>query len=317
VTGAAAAGGLPMTENGGSVGLHVEGQPLGPDSEHTYVIYRTVTPGYFDTLGIPLAKGRDFSAADRIGGARVAAVNETLARRYWPNESAIGKRVSFTRTPRPEDWITIVAVVGDTHHWSLAEAIDIQMYVPYTQEADWLAPGQIAIRTAGNPASVVAAARERVRTIDPLVPIAEVQTMNDLIGRSVAAPRFNMTLLGLFGFAAIALATIGLYGLLAFSVAVRTREIGIRSALGASRATIARMVVREGLRLTAGGIAVGLIVAIAATRWLETLLFQIEPHDPATFVGIAVLLLAVASMACYLPARRAARVDPLTALRVE
>jgi putative ABC transport system permease protein len=317
VTHAAAIGGLPMNENGGSVGLHVEGQPSTGENEHTYVIYRTVTPGYFETLGIPVLEGRDFSTHDRIDGARVAAVNRTLARRYWPGDSAIGKRVAFTRTPRPEDWVTIVAVVGDTHHWSLAEAIDIQMYVPYTQEPDWLAPGQIAIRTSGETDALIGPVRERAHAIDPLVPISDVRMMRDLVGRSMAAPRFNMALLGTFGFAALTLATIGLYGLLTYSVAVRTREIGIRSALGATRASLAVMVLAQGLRLTAAGIVTGLAVAFVASRWLGALLFETHPHDPQTFAGVALLLLVVATAASYIPARRATRVDPLVSLRTD
>lgn len=317
VTHVSAVGGLPLMENGGSVGLHVEGQAPAGENDHTYVIYRTVTPGYFDTFGIPIVEGRDFSSQDRIGGAPVAAVNQALARRYWPGQRAVGKRVAFTRSPRPEDWITIVAVVGDTHHWSLAEAIDIQMYVPYTQEPDWLAPGQIAIRTEGDPTALIAAARDRVRAIDPLVPISEVQTMQELLQRSVAAPRFNLALVALFGITALILATIGLYGLLAYSVAVRSREIGIRAALGASRGAIARLVLAEGLRLTAVGIAAGLVAAVAAMRWLETLLFQVEPRDPVTLTSIGALLLVVAAIASYVPARRATRLDPLVALRAE
>jgi len=317
VTHVAAIGGLPFNENGGSVGLYVEGQPQPADNEHTYVIYRTVTPGYFDTLGIPLVQGRDFSTEDRVGGARVAAVNETLARRYWPGQSAVGKRVAFGRSPRPDAWVTVVAVVGDTHHWSLAEAVDIQMYVPYTQEPHWLAPGQIALRTSGEAAAVANAARGRVRALDPLIPVSDVQTMEALIAKSVAAPRFNLTLLGLFSLSALVLATIGIYGLLAFSVALRTREIGVRSALGASRSGIVRMVLAEGMKLTAGGIVAGLLIAFAATRWLETLLFQVEALDPATLAATSTVLLAAALIACCVPARRAARVDPLTALRAE
>jgi putative ABC transport system permease protein len=316
VTHAAGIGGLPFNENGGSVGIHVEGQPT-LDNEHTYVIYRLVTPGYFETIGIPLIEGRDFSRQDGIKGPRVAAVNETLARRYWPGQTAVGKRVAFRRSPRPEDFVTIVAVVGDTHHWSLAEPIDIQMYVPYTQDANWLTPNQIALRSSGEPTAVASAARARVRAIDPLVPVSDIQTMESLIAKSVAAPRFNLTLLGLLSLSALGLAMIGIYGLLAFSVALRTREIGVRSALGASQSGIARMILGEGLRLTAAGIVVGLTVAFAATRWIQSLLFEVEPSDPATFMVIAVLLLAIAVIACYLPARRAARVDPLLALRAE
>ena len=315
VTHAGGIGGLPFNENGGSIGFHVEGRATAGPNEATYVIYRLVTPGLFEALGIPLIEGRDLTPGDGIGGARVAVVNQTLAHRYWPGQSAVGKRVAFRANARPEDWVTVVGVVGDTHHWSLAEAIDIQLYAPYTQDGDWLAPGQLALRTSGDPMQLAAAARGRVHAIDPLVPISDVQTMEELMGRSVAAPRFHLMLLSLLSASALVLATIGIYGLLAFSVASRTREIGVRSALGASQGLIARMVLREGLALTLAGVGLGLLVAFMATRSLETLLFEIEPHDPVTFAGIAVLLVAVAGVACYLPARRAARIDPLTALR--
>jgi putative ABC transport system permease protein len=316
VTSAAGIGGLPFTQAGGSVGFIVEGQPANPN-EHTYVIYRLVTPGLFQTLGIPLLDGRDFSSSDGIDTARVAVVNETFARKYWPNESAVGKRVSLSRKPRPADWITIVGVAGGTHHWSLAEAVDIQMYVPYTQEPNWLAPGELALRTRGDPMRVAAAARDRVRAIDPLVPISDVTTMESMMRRSVASPRFHVALVGMLSVSALVLATIGIYGLLAFSVALRTREIGVRSALGASSRAIAAMVLSEGLRLTSFGIVAGVLIALAATRWLEAMLFDLQPYDPLTFGGIAVLLLAVSAIACYAPARRAARIDPLTALRAE
>ena len=317
VTSVAGMGGLPFTENGGSNGLHVEGYVPADPNEHTYAIYRLVSPSLFQTLGIPLVEGRDFSAQDGIGGAKVTIVNQALARRYWPGQSAVGKRVSMRGNPRPQDWITIVGVVGDTHHWSLAEPIDIQMYVPYTQDGSWLPPGQIAIRTAGEPMRLAAAARERIRAIDPMIPIADVETMEGLMGKSVAAPRFHLTLVGMLSVAALALALIGIYGLLAFSVALRTREIGVRSALGASGGAIAAMIVGEGLRMTAWGVASGVLAAMIATRWLETMLFEVRPYDPVTFAGISVLLLAVAAAACYIPARRASRIDPLTALRAE
>ena len=317
VLGAAGVSGLPLNENGGSVGFFAEGQPPVPDNDSTYVIYRLVTPGYFGTIGIPMLGGRDFSAQDRPDGARVVIVNETLAARYWPGQNAIGKRIAFTSMPKADDWSTIVGVVGDTHHSSLAEPIDIQLYVPYTQEPDWYPPGQIVLRTAGEPAAVAAVVRERIRSIDAMVPISDVQTMESLIGKSVAAPRFNVVLLGVLSLSALVLATIGIYGLLAFSVAMRTREIGVRSALGASRSAIARMFLREGLQLTLGGIVAGLIVAAVATRSLKSLLFEVQPGDPATFAGIAAVLLTVAAIACYVPARRAAKVDPLTALRLE
>ena len=315
VEAAAGVSGLPLNENGGSVGFHAEGQPAPRDNEHSYVIYRLITPGYFNTIAIPLIDGRDFTPADRPATAKVVIVNQTFADRYWPGQRAVGKRVAFTPRPTADDWTTVVGVVGDTHHWSLAEAIDVQLYVPYTQEPNWYPPGQIALRTSVDPVSAAAAARERVRAIDPQIPVSDIRTMNEIVSKSVAAPRFNLTLLGMLSISALVLASVGIYGLLSFSVALRTREIGVRSALGASRAAISTMILRDGLRLTVAGIAVGLAIAFAAGRWMEALLFQIEPYDPATFAGIPVLLLIIAAVACYVPARRASRVDPLVALR--
>ena len=317
VVNAASTSGLPLNENGGSVGFHAEGQPIQADNAAIFTIFRLVTPGYFDTIGIPIVEGRDFGTQDGIKTAPVVVINQAFANRFWPGQSGVGKRVAFVKNPKPEDWSTVVAVVGNTHHSSLTEAIDLQLYVPYTQEPNWYPPGQIVLRTTGEPAAIASAVRDRLRRIDPMVPVSNVQSMEALIATSVAAPRFHLALLGALSVSALVLATIGIYGLLAFSVALRTREIGVRSALGASRQSIAGMILKEGLRLTGVGIALGLGAALLATRWLETLLFEVTPSDPLTFGGIAVLLLAVASIACYLPARRAARVDPLVALRAD
>lgn len=225
--------------------------------------------------------------------------------------------MTFAPAPKPEDWITIVAVVGDTHHASLAEPVDLQLYAPCTQEANWFPPSELAIRTGGSPTAVAPVVRQRIREIDPFIAVSGIQSMEALVGRSVAEPRFHLVLLTALSVSAVALSMIGLYGLLAFSVALRAREIGVRTALGATRANIARMILREGLRLTAIGLAAGLAAAFVATRWVRTLLFQIEPHDPATFAAVAAMLLVVAAAACYLPARRASRLDPVVILRAE
>ena len=317
VVNAAGTSGLPMNENGGSVGFHAEGQPVEADNAAIFTIYRLVTPGYFDTIGIPLLEGRDFGSQDGIETAPVVVINQAFANRFWPGQSAVGKRVAFVKNPKPEDWSTVIAIAGNTHHSSLTEAIDLQLYVPYTQEPNWYPPGQIVLRTTGEPTAVAAAVRDRLKRIDPMVPVANVQSMDALIANSVATPRFHLVLLGALSLSALVLATIGISGLLAFSVALRTREIGVRSALGASRNSIAGMILKEGMRLTGTGIVLGLGVAIVATRWLEALLFEVKPYDPLTFGGISVLLLAVALIACYVPARRAARVDPLLALRAD
>jgi putative ABC transport system permease protein len=316
VTAAAGSSGLPLNENGGSVGFFAEGQAPPADNQDAFVIYRLVTPGLFETLRIPMYEGRDFSGSDRPADApAVVIVNRTLAQRYWPGQSAIGKRVAFTSRPRPQDWATVVGVVGDIRHSSLAEPVDIQLYVPYNQEPNWYPPGQIVMRTEGQPIGLAGMVRERVRGIDPMIPIAEIQTMGAIVGRAVAAPRFTMSLFLVLSLSSLALALIGIYGLLSFTVALRTREIGVRSALGADAGSISRMVLGEGLRLAVVGGAMGLAAGAMAARSLDALLFEVTPYDPLTFVGCAALLLLVALLACYVPARRAARVDPVVALR--
>ena len=318
VPGVTSAGGiswLPLASDGGSNAVFVEGRDLPGPNDSQYAIYRLVTPGYFTTIGIPIVEGRDFTSADRIGGLRVGAINQTLAARLWPGEHALGKRLTFSRAPGPEDWITIVAIVGDTHHASLAEPVDIELYSPYTQDPNWFPPSDLVLRTTGEPGAIAAVVRQRLREIDPLVPISDVQSMESVIGRSVAEPRFLFLLVGILGLAALILAAVGIYGLLAFSVALRSREIGVRTALGATSLDIVRMVLGEGVRLALAGIALGLVAAFLGTRSLGALLFEIEPFDPMTFTSIAGLLLLVAVAACYLPARRAARVDPVRVLR--
>jgi putative ABC transport system permease protein len=315
VTSAAAISWLPLASDGGSNAVFVEGRDLPGPNEEKYAIYRLVTPGYFKTIGIPIVEGRDFTSEDRVGGLRVGAINQTLAARLWPGEHAIGKRLTFARAPKPEDWITIVAIVGDTHHASLAEPIDIELYSPYTQDPYWFPPSDLVLRTTGEPTAIASTVRQRLRAIDPLVPISDVQSMESVIAKAVAEPRFHFLLMTALSVSALILAAVGIYGLLAFSVALRSREIGVRTALGATSVDIVRMVLGEGLRLTVGGIVLGLVAAFIATRSLRTLLFQVEPSDPLTFASIAGLLLFVSVVACYVPARRAARVDPVRVLR--
>jgi putative ABC transport system permease protein len=317
VLGAGGVSWLPLNDDGGSNAIFVEGRPRPGPNENTYAIYRLVTPGYFGTIGLPIRDGRDFTIDDRAGGVRVGAINETLARRIWPGERAIGKRLTFARQPGPDDWITIVAVVGDTHHGRLADPVDIQLYAPFTQEPNWFPPSDIVLRTAVAPASIAAAVRERIRAIDPLIPVTKLQTMDALVGNSIAEPRFHMQLVSALGASALALAGIGIYGLLAFSVTARTREIGVRAALGATSGTLARMVVGEGVRLVLGGIVLGMSAALLAARRLDPLLFGVTVGDPVTLAIVPVVLLLAAILACYLPARRAARTDPAMALRTD
>jgi putative ABC transport system permease protein len=315
VTSAAAVTALPLNMGGGSNAIFIEGRPAPKPNDNTYAIYRLVTPKYFETVGIRIVDGRDFDSRDGIGTQRVGAVNETLAARMWPGGRAVGKRLTFSPRPTPNDWITVVAVVGDTHHESLSEQVDIQLYAPYTQEPNWMPPVEFALRTNVPPMSVANTVRDRMRVVDPLLPVEDLQPMDAVVASSVATPRFNLALLGGLAGSALLLAAIGVYGLLAFSVALRSKELGVRLALGATRSDLGRMVIGDGLRLVSMGLLAGVLAASVATRWIQALLFEVEPSDPATFAGVAVLLVSIAVLACYVPARRAAATDPIAALR--
>ena len=307
---------LPLTTGGGSNALFVEGQPLpGPGAE-PYVFYRLVTPRYFTAMGIPLVAGRVFDHRDSGESSKVVIVNRTMAGRYWPGESPLGKRVTFSRAPRAADWMTVVGVVGDTKQESLADAVDIEMFAPGTQEANWFPPSHVAVRTAGDPLAITAAARGHVRALDPLMAIDKVQPLEAVVATSAAAARFRTVLVGLFGAIAVVLAAVGVYGLLSLSVALRRREIGVRMSVGAAPGDISRLILGEGLLLTAIGVGMGLAIALFTARLLDTLLFDTPTTDPWTYAAIAALLSAIASIACYVPARRAARLDPVDAMRV-
>lgn len=306
---------LPLTTGGGSNALFVEGRALPNPGEDTFVFYRLITPRYFTAMRIPLIAGRFFDHRDSGDSNKVVIVNRTMAGRYWPGESPLGKRVSFARTPRPEDWMTVVGVVGDTKQGSLADPIDIEMFAPGTQEMNWFPPSHVVVWTAGDPLAITAAARRHVRALDPLMAIDKVQSLEGVVATSTAAARFRTVLVGLFGTIAVVLAAVGVYGLLSLSVALRRREIGVRTSLGATPRDILRLILGEGLLLAAIGAAMGLTVALFTARTLDTLLFDTPTTDPRTYAGIAALLLAIALIACYVPARRAARLDPVDAMR--
>jgi putative ABC transport system permease protein len=306
---------LPLTTAGGSNALFVEGEPLPAPGDATYVLYRMITPGYFRALGIPLLAGRAFDTADGARSQAVVVINQRMAVRYWPGESPIGRRVSFARTPKPEDWMTVVGVVGDSSQGTLDAPIDIEMFAPHTQEANWFPPSAVALRTSGEPLALAAAVRDQVQAVDPLMPVSDVRTLEAVVARSVAPARFNTGLVAVFSAVALVLSAVGVYGLLSFSVGARSREIGVRTALGARPGEISRLVVKEGLILTCAGIALGLPAAFGLARVLRTLLYDTAPTDPGTFVAVPALMLVVALAACYLPARRAARLDPVAAMR--
>ncbi len=276
----------------------------------------TVNPGYFYTLGIPVLQGRTFTDHDDEDAQTVAVVNEALARHLWPGENPVGKQLALGRpgSGGPQA-TTVVGVVGDTRHEGLSQDVEGEIYVPYLQQVD---PSmQLAVRTASDPTSLVSAVRSQVMAVDSSEPIYHVGTMEEAISDSLAPRRFNMLLLGIFAGLALALATVGIYGVMAFSVTQRTHEIGIRMALGAERRDVLSLIVRDGLALTLIGVILGVAGAWALTRFLTSFLFEVRSTDPATFVLVPVGLMVVSMLASYIPARRATRVDPMVALRYE
>jgi putative ABC transport system permease protein len=292
-------------------GLSVEGrEPLPPEkSPEVWVI--GASPGYFGTMGIPILRGRAFTAAEIHAGAPVAVVSREMAHRFWGDDDAVGRRLRIGPPGAP--WTTVVGVAQDVHQEGLDKAPRPQMYRPFD-----LAPreaGFFLIRAKGDPAALTAAARKAVAAADPNVLVHDVAVLEQRLAGSVAAQRFNLLLLALLSGLALALAAVGLYGVLGYIVAERTREIGIRMALGAERRRVLSLVIRQGLTLAAIGIGIGLPGAFAASRLLRGSLFGVTAADPLTYVAIPLALLLVALLSSWLPARRATRVDPVVALR--
>jgi putative ABC transport system permease protein len=319
VTDASAVFGLPMSDLNAGTSFRYIGRTTPEDPEHEPMArLRIATPGYFHTLGIPLDRGRDFTPQDDADHAGVVIINEAAKRQYWPDEDPIGQRVHIgvnMSDGKNIDEREIVGIVGDVRSGGLDTAATAEMFVPHAQmPVDTLA---VVIRTKGDPESAAPLAIEAVHRLDPDLPVSNVRTMEEVVGTSVAARRFEMALLALFAGLALTLAFIGIYGVLSYAVTQRTQEIGVRMAIGADRGTVLGMVVRDGLRLTAVGIGAGLIGALLLTRVLTSFLYGVSPADPLTLAAAALLLTAAALAASYLPARRAASVEPVVALRNE
>ncbi len=302
-----------MGGNAFGLALRVQGQAEDvhgtlPTVDHAM----TITPGYVRVMGIPLRAGRSFTNADLADGPPVALVSESLARRFWPGESAVGKRIGY---PWVSPWITIVGVVGDVKLDSLNGNTDQAMYRPFVQSPT--AAMMVLARTMRAPASLAGALRHTVNQMDANTPVSDVSTLSQVVGRSIARPRFAMLLFGTFAALALALGLVGIFGVMAYAVRQRTREIGVRLALGASPSHAIRLVIGRAMVLAGVGTAAGLLVALAATRLLAGLLYGISATDTLSFAVVPLLLGAVAVAASWIPARRAARVDPTTALRGE
>lgn len=311
VQSAAAISRLPLTPGNSSRSLNLEGQTA--PSEGFNADYRVISPGYFRSMGIPLLTGRDVDESDHNRSAGVAIVNDTLARRFWTNETALGKRVRIEGDQN--QWMEIVGIVGDVKHFGLESQVKPEIYIPYFSDP-W--PFMtVVVRSKSDPAALSAAIRSDVWAVDKDIPIPDIRTMDQLLSTSISRPRFNMLLLGIFAAIALVLSAVGVYGVMSYSVVQRTHEIGIRMALGAAKSDVLRLVVGQGMRLLLVGIGLGLAAALVLTRVLTTMLFGVAPSDPTTFVLIPVLLAGVSLAACVIPARRATKVDPIVALRYE
>jgi predicted permease len=290
----------------------VEGRDV--DSDHPAVVERSsVSPDYFHLLGIPLLRGRVFNELDNDNTPHVAVINQAMAESYWPNENPLGKRFKAVKADAP--WITVVGLIANARTQSLAREDVPQIYLDlYQTGAKRLA---ILLRGHLRPAAIADEVREQVQSLDPTLPVSGAQTLNETVSASLAQRRFSMEMVGLFALTALLLAGLGIYGVISYLVSERTQEIGIRLALGASRSNILRIVLRQGLGLAIVGAAVGLVCALVVSHLMASLLYGIRPTDPLTFAGVAFLFIGVAGLACYLPARRAMKVDPMVALRYE
>jgi putative ABC transport system permease protein len=303
---------LPLRGNS-AIGFQIEGRPPEP-SQSKSVNWRSISPDYFRAMGAPLFAGRTFTEEEGWQKMSAVIINQALQRRYWPDENPLGKRIKIGGAP-DSPWITIVGVAADVKESGLNADTEAGLYLPYV-----LAPHQamtLVLRTGPEPLSLAAAAGAAIRQVDSEQAVSNISTLEQLLSETVAQPRFNTGLLALFALLALLLAAVGIYGVMAYAVSSRTQEIGLRMALGAQARDVLKLVVGQGMRLVAFGLALGLLAALGLTRWLKTLLFGVEATDPLTYAVIAALLAAVALLACYIPARRAMKVDPLVALRHE
>jgi predicted permease len=303
---------LPLSDNNMAFSFSVVGQPPPPPEQRQAASARVVTPDYFRAQGVPLRKGRVFNEADKAGAPNTIIVNEAFARRYLPGDEPLGQRLKLGINSIEGE---IVGVVGDVRGMSLATPGTPEYYIPEAAVA--FSDMSLVIRTTGDPASLTPALRQVVAEMDKDQPLYDVRTMDSLVARSVARQRFSMTLVGVFAVLAMLLSAVGIFSVMSFLVAQRTHEIGIRMALGARPGDILSMVVRHGIVLTLVGVAVGLAASFALTRLMSGLLYEVSATDPVVYGGITALLAAVALAACYIPARRATKVDPLIALRYE
>jgi putative ABC transport system permease protein len=314
----------PMAVDVWSTGFSVEGQPLPRPGEGPNAVFRVSRPGYLQTMSIPLLQGRDFTDRDILHAPEVVIVNEKLAKAFWPNGDAVGKRMTLDDPRKNPLWLTVVGVIRNVKQWEWTGEPDYEFYLAFAQNQPfyesaqpWFSAMTLVVRTSGEPLGLSKAVQNTVWSIDKNLPLSHVQTYEQIIAGSVWQERFNLLLVGLFAALALVLAAVGIYGVMAYSVTERTHEIGIRMALGAKQGDVLRLVVREGMALAAIGAGIGLVGAFALTRFLSGLLYEVKADDPVVFAAVPLLFAVVALLASYIPARRATRVDPMIALRWE
>ena len=306
---------LPLTDSHSRSDITIEGQPIPEIDKFPHPDFHVVSPDYFRAMGIPLLRGRDFTEADNPQAPGVVLISQSLARRFWPNGDAVGKTILIGHPALKNPSLTIVGIVGDTKQYGLAAATPWEVYLSHLQHPT--GNFRVVVRTIANPENLTAAVKSEIRSVDQDVPFSEVETLRNVVSNSLGMQRITMLLLGLFAGLAIALAAVGIYGVISYSVGQRTHEIGIRMALGAERRDVLWFVVGKGFALTAFGVGAGLVGALALTRFLSSLLYGLSATDPFIFGSVSLLLTGVALLASYIPARRATNVDPMVALRYE
>jgi putative ABC transport system permease protein len=300
---------LPLNPGASMRSIEVSGRTA-PPSGDVSPDYLVISPHYFRSLGIPLLSGRDFDERDAAGGPRVVIINEATARHFWQGQDPLGKLIKVE-----EDWSQVVGVVGDVRQHSPAQPPPPSIYVPYAQDP-WPFMS-LVVRTKSDPAVANKLLETAIGSVDKEVPLYGVSAMSDVVARSLSARRWRMLLLGLFGLTALTLACLGIYGVTAYSVAQRTREIGIRITLGAQKGDVLRLIIAQGLRLAVVGVVVGLLAALALMRLVASLLYGVSVTDPLTLVGVSAVLIGLTILACIVPAWRATKVNPIIALRHE
>ncbi len=314
VRSAGASSDVPWTGYDENAGFIVEGLERDPKNE-PHARYHAATPDYFRSIGIPLVAGRFFNDHDDAKAPAIIVINASMARRYWPGQDAVGKRMTFSDKPKPEDWMTVAGVVGDVKDTPSASAAEPAFWWPHRQQV--FSEMLMAIRTDGDPTLMLGAVRAELAQMDRELPFANVRSMEEIAGTSRNGPRLVLLLTGVFSGLALLLAAVGTYGVISYSVAQRTHEFGVRIALGAQRGDLFRLVGRQGLQLAAAGIMLGLLLALALGHLLSSLLYGVSTADPLALGASFLVALIVALAACFVPARRAANVDPMVSLRCE